>query len=98
MSRVLNMPVRQTLSDVHQPLIAAVGMAISLMLLQRFVIDGNSEDTMLRLGLLVLQIGIGAGAYFTLLMLLAPRTVREMATGLRSLAAHLSGPNPSDRP
>lgn len=90
-SRVLRVPVRRIFANIYPPLLAALGMALSLFLLQRLLVDGDRGDALLRLGLLVLQMVIGAGAYLALLMFFRPQAVREIAAGVRSLVSEPSG-------
>jgi PST family polysaccharide transporter len=85
-SRVLRVSFHRVLAVIRPPLIAAVGMTLCLYALQRLAIDADRGSALLQLGLIVLQLGIGACTYFALLILVAPNSARELADGLRYLA------------
>jgi PST family polysaccharide transporter len=86
MSLALGIPLRDLLSEIWPPALAATAMAAVLLLLEYLVVHADQRGTLLGLVLLALEALIGIGIYLLVLALVAPQSARELRAGIRRLA------------
>jgi PST family polysaccharide transporter len=87
MSTALGMPLGRMQREIWPAALASVLMAGGLYLLEHFVVHSDRHGTVLGLLLLAAESALGAIAYLGLLSVLAPATMRELASGVQALAA-----------
>jgi PST family polysaccharide transporter len=89
MSTALGMSLGRMRHEIWPPALASVLMAGGLYLLEHFVVHSDSHGTVLGLLLLAAEAALGAVVYLGLMSVMAPATTRELAAGLKILAARV---------
>jgi PST family polysaccharide transporter len=82
---VLAISVRRIFRELQGPLIAAIGVTVSLVLLRHALPTVDEGTTTERLGWLGLELAFSATVYLALLMAIGARGLAEMKAALRSL-------------
>jgi O-antigen/teichoic acid export membrane protein len=83
MSRALGIALADLVSEIWPPALAAATMAGVLFCLEHFVVHAERHGTILGLGLLALEVLLGAAIYVSMMAVLAPHVTREFLEALR---------------
>lgn len=86
MSRALGIPLRDLVSEIWPPAVAATVMAGGLFCLEHLVVHADRHGTVLGLVLLAFESLLGVAVYLSVLSVLAPRFSRELAEAVRRRA------------
>jgi O-antigen/teichoic acid export membrane protein len=99
LDRRVGIPARELLGEAAPPLLAAAGM-VAVMYPLEIVLDAAHRDSAAALALVAAEILAGLAAYLAMLGILAPKLLRELASGVRGVAARLrrGGPPPASDP
>ncbi len=89
LGRRIGIPVSELLRQTWAPAVAAVPLVGAMYGLE-VVLDAAHAGTAAALALLAVEGAVGALVYLAVLFVLAPETVRELLTGIRSVLARLS--------